>query len=261
MLKFLLKPKWIALTLVAILLQPAFFALSDWQWRRLHQRETYNTVILGNQNKTAVSLDDAISQAHAAPQPSFDPTWQWRPISVTGTWDVAHQVLVRKKSYESNLGFWVVTPITDAAHHSILVNRGWIPASASALTSPAVLPAPKGIVSIIGRLRIIAARDKPQPTDLPHGQVDTIQPSEVLPTSSVVSNGYLELSASTPQSMTSDLSPIQPPEITEGPHRSYALQWIFFAIMTVIGYIILVRKQIQDNQIESLKSNTTQLSS
>jgi cytochrome oxidase assembly protein ShyY1 len=248
-LKFLLKPKWVALTLVAILLQPAFFALSDWQWRRLHQRETYNTVILDNQNKPTVSLDDAIAQTPKGLRLSVDPAWQWRPVSVTGTWDVAHQVLVRKKSYESNLGFWVVTPITDAHHHSILVNRGWIPASSSALTSPAVLPAPTGNVSIIGRLRIITARDKPRPKDLPHGQVDTIQPSEVLPASSVVSNGYLELSASTPQSMTSDLSPIQPPEITEGPHRSYALQWIFFAIMTVIGYIILIRKEIQDNML------------
>jgi len=59
-------------------------------------------------------------------------------------------------------------------------------------------------------------------------------------------NAYLELTASDPQSQTEDLQPILAPEIDEGPHRSYALQWIFFAIMTVIGWVILVRKEISD---------------
>jgi cytochrome oxidase assembly protein ShyY1 len=82
--------------------------------------------------------------------------------------------------------------------------------------------------------------------DLPTGQVDGVHPDEVLKRSVHISNAYLELTASSPQSTTSDLQSIPAPEITEGPHRSYALQWIFFAIMTLIGWGVLVRKELQN---------------
>lgn len=245
MLKFLLTPKWIALTLIAILLQPALYSLSQWQWHRLHQREAYNKSIVTNENQSPLTLSQVLLANIEPDGQLFRRDAQWSPVKVAGEWYSAGQVLVRKQSYESNLGFWVVTPFVTQEAKVVLVNRGWIPAAQTALTSPSVQPVPNGTVTLTGRLRIVEPRTKPKPSDLPIGQVDRIQPAEIAPDTAVVTNGYLELISSTPESMTSDLSPILPPEINEGPHRSYAWQWIIFAIMTIIGYVILVRKEIE----------------
>ena len=248
MLKFLLTPKWIALTLIAILLQPALYSLSQWQWRRLHERELYNSGIIKNEQHPPVSLVSVLENTSDASHLLVDTDRQWTTVALNGTWEANGQVLVRKQSYESNLGFWVVTPFQDLNGQTILINRGWTPAGSSALASPKLQPPPEGLVSVTGRLRLIAPRDNPKPVDLPAGQVDRIQPTEVTQATPIVSNGYLELISSTPESMTSELQPILPPEITEGPHRSYAWQWMIFAVMTLIGYGILVRKEIVTNR-------------
>jgi len=229
---------------VALLLQPAFWELSQWQWRRLHQRETYNSVIVRNQALEPVMIDEAVSSNPT--KITIDGNFEWRRIDVIGSWLTSKQVLVRKRTYESNLGFWVITPFKATSGLTILVNRGWIAASDSALSTPAVQNPPAGTVEILGRTRIVSVRTKPRPTDLPTGQVDGVHPDEVLPATRHVSNAYLELTASSPESRTSDLQSIPAPEVTEGPHRSYALQWIFFAIMTIIGWGVLVRKELQN---------------
>ena len=239
--------------MVALLLQPAFWELSQWQWRRLHQRQTYNAVILKNQALAPTDLDEIITENSS--NAIFNKSYEWRRVDVTGTWLTKKQVLVRKQSYESNLGFWVITPFKSLSGLSILVNRGWIAATDSALSTPPVLNPPSGQVEILGRTRLVTPRTKPRPLDLPSGQVDGVQPDEILAHTNHVSNAYLELTASNPESMTSDLQPILAPEITEGPHRSYALQWIFFAIMTLIGWGVLVRKELQDRDEKTTTSN------
>ena len=246
MLKFLLTPKWIALTLLALLLQPALYSLSQWQWHRLAQREAHNKLIVSNENRSPLTVEQSLESNSLSESESakFRRALQWSPVTVTGTWDSTRQVFVRKQSYESNLGFWVVTPLLTNNGRTVLVNRGWIPAAETALSTPTVLPLTQELVTLTGRLRLVAPRTQPRPNDLPTGQVDQIQPKEIVPSSGTVTNGYLELLSSSPESLTSDLSPIQAPEISEGPHRSYAWQWLIFAVLTIVGYGILVRNEI-----------------
>ena len=106
------------------------------------------------------------------------------------------------------------------------------------------------MVEVEGRVQLVGVRKTPQPEDLPLGQVDIIVPTEIVRTARVVGNAYLEMTASQPNSLSSGLTQIPAPEITEGPHRSYALQWIFFAVMAVIGWCVLVR-----NECLHLKAN------
>ena len=246
MFKFLLTPRWIALTLVFLLALPAFDALSQWQWRRLHQRQQYNVQIEKAQSLPPIteaqlvqkSLNSGLHTTYSLPSSA-----QWRAVDVTGTWDTSAQVLVRKKSLESDLGFWVVTPLVTVDGHRILINRGWTAATKGAIDSPSLSTPPNGQVEVAGRVQIVKPRQNPQPQDLPIGQVDTIVPTEVVRNAPVVNNAYLEMTASRPNSLSPELRELPGPEITEGPHRSYALQWIFFAIMTVIGWGVLVRNE------------------
>ena len=244
MLKFLLTPRWIALTVLFALSLPAFDALSQWQWRRLHERQVHNSLILKAEHLPVTSIMNVLSDQDSADHVlTFKPGAEWRNVSVTGTWDEKQQVLVRKKSLESELGFWVMTPLKLSNGSFVLINRGWTAATAAATQSPTLTAAPVSQVTITGRVRIVEQRTQSRPTDLPTGQVDTIVPTEVITHGQVVSNGYLEMTASSPISLTSELRELPAPELSEGSHRSYALQWIAFAVMTLIGWGVLVRNE------------------
>jgi len=241
---FLLTKKWIAVTLVVILVQPALWSLSQWQWRRLSQRLAYNSVVLRDQALPPVSIGTLRHSATSSNGITYGTDSEWRSVYATGTWDVAHQVLVRKKSQESDLGFWVITPLDLSDGSVLMVNRGWRAAEKSATDTPTVITPPAGVVETLGRIRNVKARTKTKPNDLPVGQVDVVAPTEIVSGTSTIRDVYIEMTNSRPNSVSSDLKPIPAPTITEGPHRSYALQWIFFMIMTVIGWVILVRNEV-----------------
>jgi cytochrome oxidase assembly protein ShyY1 len=240
--KFLLKPRWIAITLVCIFMLPAFQALSNWQWHRLQDRQIANIAIQEQIDKEPVAISELIvtgEDSKSVPDHS-----QWRTVEMSGSWLQADQVLVRKKSLESDLGLWVVTPLKLVDGTIVMVNRGWTAAANSAIDSPVVAEVPVGTIEVLGRLREVTERTKPAPTDLPDGQVDRIIPLEIVDSPDTLSNAYVEMTASRPESKSSEIRTLPAPEVTEGAHRSYAIQWMFFEIMTVIGWIILVRNEV-----------------
>ncbi len=240
--RFLLKPRWIAITLVCIFMLPAFQALSNWQWHRLQDRQIANIAIQEQIDKEPVAISELLISGDASK--TVPDHSQWRTVELSGSWLPADQVLVRKKSLESDLGLWVVTPLKLADGTVVMVNRGWTAAANSAIDSPVVAEVPVGTIEVLGRLREVTERTKPAPTDLPDGQVDRIIPLEIVESQDTLSNAYVEMTASRPESKSSEIRTLPAPEVTEGAHRSYAIQWLFFEIMTVIGWIILVRNEV-----------------
>jgi len=237
-------------TLICFGMLPAFQALSNWQWHRLSDRQVINVQIQEQINKEPVDLSELLivgSESKTVPSDI-----QWRTVEMTGTWMQPDQVLVRKKSLESNLGMWVVTPLRLTDGTVVMINRGWTPAADSAIDSPVVAAVPNGEIEVLGRLRDVQNRTSPAPTDLPEGQVDRIVPMEIVPSTATLSNAYVEMTASRPESKTSEIRTLPDPEVTEGAHRSYALQWMFFEIMTVIGWIILVRNELKDQRLAKI---------
>lgn len=244
--RFLLTPRWIAITVVCIFMLPAFQALSNWQWHRLQDRQVANAAIQAQINKEPILITDlVITEAGVKTVPDDS---QWRAVGMSGVWLQDNQVLVRKKSLESNLGLWVTTPLRLTDGTIVIINRGWTAAANSAVDSPVVADVPSGTIEVLGRLRVVQERTKPAPADLPAGQVDRIMPTEIVDGPDTLSNAYVEMTASEPESLTSEIRTLPAPEVTEGTHRSYAIQWIFFEIMTVIGWIILVRNEVKEQR-------------
>jgi cytochrome oxidase assembly protein ShyY1 len=225
---------------------PAFQALSNWQWHRLQDRQVANAAIQAQIDKEPILITDLVSTKSGEKAVADDS--QWRTVGMSGVWLQDNQVLVRKKSLESNLGLWVVTPLRLSDGTIVMINRGWTAAANSAVDSPVVADLPSGNVDVLGRLRVVQERTKPAPTDLPAGQVDRIVPGEIVDSPENLSNAYVEMTASDPESLTSEIRTLPAPEVTEGTHRSYAIQWIFFEIMTVIGWIILVRNEVKEQR-------------
>lgn len=225
---------------------PAFQALSNWQWNRLEARQLVNVQIQEQIDKEPAQITELIISTETSKTVAEDA--QWRTVGMTGVWLQDKQVLVRKKSLESDLGLWVVTPLQLSDGTVVMINRGWTAAANSAVDSPVVASVPTGTIEVLGRLRVTLERTKPAPTDLPAGQVDRIVPTEIIDSPDTLSNAYLEMTASRPDSLSSEIRSLPAPEVTEGAHRSYAIQWIFFEIMTVIGWIILVRNEVKEQR-------------
>lgn len=205
-----------------------------------------NAEIQAQINRESVPIVDLIVNSDGAKSVPEDS--QWRTVEITGVWLQEDQVLVRKKSLESDLGLWVVTPLQLSDGTVVMINRGWTAAADSAVDSPIVSDVPVGTIEVLGRLRDVTERTKPAPTDLPEGQVDRIVPTEIVDSPNTLTNSYVEMTASRPESRSSEIRTLPAPEVTEGAHRSYAIQWIFFEIMTVIGWIILVRNEVKEQR-------------
>lgn len=244
--RFLLSPKWVALSLACIFVIPAFQALAEWQWRRLDQRHTYNQAIQAQISKAPIAISELVL-AGSNPLALADEA-TWRTVQLTGSWQAQSQVLVRKQSLESNSGLWVITPLQLTDGTVVMVNRGWTPAANSAMDSPVLAALPSGVVEILGRVRAITPRTKPAPSDLPAGQVDRIIPLEIYASDSTISNSYVEMTASRPESRSAEIRELPAPQVTEGNHRSYAIQWTFFEFLTVVGWLVLVRNEVIDQR-------------
>ena len=244
--RFLLSPKWIALTLACIFVIPAFQSLAEWQWRRLDQRHAYNQAIQAQISKAPIAISELVLGGSNPLVLADEATW--RTVELTGTWISQSQVLVRKQSLESNTGLWVVTPLLLSDGTIAMVNRGWTPAANSATDSPVIEQLPTGVVEVLGRVRAITARTKSVPTDLPSGQVDRIIPLEIYSSESTISDSYIEMTASRPESRSAEIQELPAPQVTEGNHRSYAIQWTFFEFLTVVGWLVLVRNEVIDRR-------------
>ena len=210
--------------MACIFVIPAFQALAEWQWRRLDQRHAYNLTIQAQIGKDPAELSELVATG-SKPLVLVDEA-TWRTVRITGTWITGSQVLVRKQSLDSNNGLWVVTPLLLHDGTVAIVNRGWTPAANSAVDSPVIAELPIGVIEVLGRVRDVSPRTKPAPTDL------------------TISDAYIEMTASRPESRTPEITELPAPEVTEGNHRSYAMQWIFFEFLTVIGWIVLVRNEV-----------------
>ena len=229
MFKNLIKPRWIALTLFLLILIYLFIRLSNWQFDRYDQR-----VIRNESTNVALSLApkkiDSVSQ--------MSDLKQWEKIELTGSYLSDQSKLVRKQYLENNLGFWVITPFKIQNGENILVNRGWIPIGSSASSNQSIPLAPVGTVNLEGYLQTFN-ESITQPKDLPLNQVNTIDYKYF--ESAIANNFYVQLAKSSP--MDNQVAIIPLPELSNGPHFSYAIQWILFALLLPIGWYVLLKNE------------------
>ena len=243
---FLRQPRWLALGFLVLIVVPSFIALSRWQLHRLDDRRHANAVVVANSSSAAVPVGTVMTPG--APTTSIGDDQDWRQVSATGRYDVGHQVLVRKRPMDGANGYWVVTPLVTDSGAVLAVNRGWLEAKQGATATVDDVPAPpSGEVTVVGRVRPSEDAPKPQPGDLPPGQVTDVDVALVAAAGNgaAVYPGYVDLVSSDP-AQAEGLTPIPLPDLSEGPHLSYAMQWVLFALVAVVGFVLLIRRERDD---------------
>ncbi|HEY0518414.1 MAG TPA: SURF1 family protein [Ilumatobacteraceae bacterium] len=233
--RFLVSPKWIAFHVLVVILVVAMVNLGFWQLRRLDHRRQFNANVRANANQPVASFD-TVEPAFGNPS-----SVEWRRIQVTGTFDPDRQFEVVNRSQSSVPGRNIVDALRLTNGSLLLVNRGFLPQTDRA---PAV---PRGPVQIVGRLRQTERRGIGQTADASTGVLTQIRRIDIDVLSkqfdAPVAPMYIEQLESSPADDPS-LEPIVAPTLDEGPHLSYAIQWFFFSLCAVVGWVLAVRRSI-----------------
>ncbi|MFI2005784.1 SURF1 family protein [Streptomyces jumonjinensis] len=248
MYRFLLSRQWVILTLIGLVLIPTMIELGFWQFHRHERRVEQNALIARNLAEKPVPVTELTSPGHSVPRSDY-----WRPITATGVYDTDGEVVVRRRTNaDDKVGFHVLTPLVLADGRVVLVNRGWIPAAADQKAFPELPPAPKGEVTVTGRLKADETTEGSGIKDLaglPPRQVmliNSAQQSELL--KKPVLGGYLEQTAETkPPGGSPELIP-EPDHDSIGAHMAYAVQWWLFVAGVPVGWVILVRREVRDRR-------------
>ncbi len=236
--------RWLGYGAIVLVFSIACGLLSWWQFSRLEEARQRVDRIERNWDAAPMPLADAMPALDA-----FDVERTWQPVVVSGEYLADDQLLVRGRPRDGRPGFEVLVPFLADDGTILVVDRGWV-APGSAQDEPDSVPAPpSGPVELLVRLKpgeaVIPGRDAPA------GQVATINLPTIagLVDGEVRTGAYGLLASEDPAPATTPAS-LAKPALDEGPHLSYALQWILFAILAVValGWAIRNERRIRAGQ-------------
>ena len=203
---------------------------ADWQYTRGVDRQARNNVIEERIARSPIELSsrDAVLDNN-----------EWQSITTSGRFDSTQQILLRNRYWEGKYGYEVLTLFTNTSGEKFWVDRGWVKAGATATTPPEVTAVPTGDVSITGRFRLDSSLPRGSFFALPatgEGLVSELNAQSQLDTEKF----YINLLSGSEASLT-PAAPAQLPPLSDGPHKAYALQWLFFGGLIVYGRILIRR--------------------
>jgi cytochrome oxidase assembly protein ShyY1 len=229
---FLVSRRWVAFALVVAVLAYAAWWLGGWQFRRLDDRKAENAVVRANEHRPVAPVADVLSADR-------DPSGQdeWRVVSASGTYDPAATVVIRYRSRDGAQGVDVVVPLVTSTGTALLVDRGWLETDPGGADREDIPDPPAGEVEVTGYVRANGSGDSTRVSDLSARAIssDAIGPAIGRP----VYGGFVELRSEDPAPGTA-LEPVELPELDNGPHFFYGLQWWFFGVLAVFGFCYLL---------------------
>lgn len=207
-----------------------FIRLGIWQHARLQERRAANAAALQARALDPVSLGIA----------SWRVTDQQR-VEAAGTWDSAHQMLIRGRVMGGVPGVVVVTPLLRGSIDSaVLVIRGFVPAADGISLPPGDANYVMGDARVSGLAsRLADYKDDGQPLErngimtwraLDAGAIRARLPYPV--SGIVIRQAGDSAQRGFPRAL--------PPEpLDDGPHWSYMMQWFGFAAVAVVTGLVV----------------------
>lgn len=233
--RFLVRPRWILFHLGCAGLVALMLNLSLWQFHRLDERRTFNESVIARGDVEPVDVLELDRGADT----DVDEL-EWRRAGARGTYVAGEQIVLLNRSQGGVAGYDVVTPLLLDSGSVVLVNRGFLPLAAEAPDPPT------GPVDVLGTVRDFEAPRTGQAGDPPgerteffrldYGRMDDQIDQPLV-------RFVIDLLVSDPADDPA-LEPVAAPSLGEGPHLSYAIQWIIFSIAVLVGWILAVRRSV-----------------
>lgn len=238
MYRFLLRPKWLGFHLLVVVGIVTMINLGFWQLRRLDERRDFNATIETRYDAPPVPLDTLVGPGRTDPEEERLDDVEWRRVTATGTYLTDQTIRIVNRSQGGRAGENVVTPL-DLGDRILLVNRGFVP------LTEAVPDPPAGAVTVEGRLRPSEERRAGQLTDPDEGPLDVAQRVDLERLApqfdAPLAPMFLDLTESSPPDGDPYPEPLPRPDLSEGSHLSYAVQWFLFSAAVAVGWVLAVR--------------------
>ncbi|AXE38429.1 SURF1 family protein [Acidipropionibacterium virtanenii] len=236
--------RWIGLALFVVVLSLVMIRLGEWQIHRLDGRREANATIRAHRAQPVLDWT-----AVMRPGTAISGEDQWKRVRVSGSYDAGHQVQVRYRKVGDQQGSEILTPLRATDGRTVLVDRGFIGRKDDG-TDPDIADIPNppsGRVTVIGYVK--GNENGKDTAVVPvDGRARLINSDSFARTAGTTYvNGYIVLVNSTP-TQSGRLAPVPFPELDEGPHLSYAVQWFCFTAIAVGGLFILIRGDIKDRR-------------
>ncbi|MCY4258251.1 MAG: SURF1 family protein [bacterium] len=228
---------------VVLLAVVAMVTAGFWQLHRLDERQHRNAVISDRSEQPSIGLESLI---HVG-QPLADArNLEYRRVSAVGMFEPEGEVLIRNRTYQSSPGYWVLTPLRLVSGALVAVNRGWVPFGVGSGGDRAAYAPPAQTTTVNGLLRAtVTASGLQQPDPAAGVLVEMARPD--LARLAVQLDGdllpaYIQMTSQMPAAELDLPLLVAEPELDEGSHLTYAVQWFLFASVAAVGYPLILRR-------------------
>ena len=225
----------LAFVVVATAVSLGCVRLGFWQLERLGERRAMNSQVTSRLGEVAVPIERLPRN-----------TVRFRRATAHGTYDFANEFVVTSRGRNGSPGVHVITPLRIAnSDTAVLINRGWAYAPDGMRVDLALFredsnavidgfveefSSGTGTVSTPSVVRAVRRLDR-----------DSIAARLPYPLAPVV----LVQQQDSGESRAVDRgTPVRigPPPLDEGPHRAYAIQWFGFALVGIVGSVLVLQR-------------------
>jgi cytochrome oxidase assembly protein ShyY1 len=222
---------------LALFMAGLFVFLGVWQFNR-------------NSHKHRIEVREKAAYAAPAPDVSGAAGRDGSRVEARGTFDGAHETVLRNQVKSGNVGVDVLTPLRLANGTTVLVDRGWVRASANSATVTDLPPAGTAVVQGLARgTNPLSAQDTVN--HLADGRiavprVDLVAIGRTLPYP--VLPVWIEAQAIEPAPHGNAPALPQPPPPDPVNHMQYAIEWFAFALIPLVGWPIALRRLLRQRK-------------
>lgn len=225
-----MRPRLLIGLLIPLASAGLFVRLGFWQLRRLDERRAFNSIL----SERLASPPTDVAQL-----PTDTALGHYRRASATGVLQWDREVVYAGRSRNGSPGVNILTPLRLAGGRLLMVNRGWAyspDAGSIDLTKWREHDSVRvtGFVETwVGVPRAGAKpADPPKLHSLQRAAIEAAVREPVMPYLLVQTSDSAYRADSVPVRLTL-------PVLDEGPHLNYALQWFGFALIAVVGGVVL----------------------
>jgi cytochrome oxidase assembly protein ShyY1 len=234
--------RWVLFGITVVLLSYGAYLLGQWQFHRLTDRESSNSQTRVNLRAEPAPVAEVLTPGQPARERD-----EWRRVTATGRYLADESVVIRYQTREGASGVDIVTPLRTGDGTTLLVDRGWLATDNQGADTVDAPAPPDGQVTVVGWVRSDATGKAAKVAD---GSARAVSSREIAPTlEGPVYGGFVDLESESP-------APAQPlrrtelPDLGNGPHFFYGLQWWFFGVLAVFGFFYLAydeRKKLKSD--------------
>lgn len=169
---------------------------------------------------------------------------EWRRVSITGKFLTTKTVTIINRSQNGTAGYDVLTPFLTTTNQVFMVNRGFMQLS---------MDVPKfeeSQIDLLGYVRKSQTRSGLGPVDFTKATTREFQRFDIPLIASTLELEtapiFLQYITQNPPAQDAWPAAVALPELNEGTHMSYAMQWFFFSLIALVAWVIVIRRKLRE---------------